>query len=101
MIQKTDQSLGFSMSQMPVIKNAQLTPSDSTFIERQNAFTAEIKQVSKVLGAAFSVYELARSSDGVSSNSMEVYQMKLHAGRNFTANRLQSGLGQVQKHYYK
>ncbi len=46
------QDLGFNMSQMLIIKGPQLTEWDSTFITRENSFTAELKQIPNVLGAA-------------------------------------------------
>jgi putative ABC transport system permease protein len=100
-----EQNLGFNMSQMLIIKSPQLTQWDSTFIIKQNAFTAEVKQLPHVSGAAFSWRlpgdELSRNFDvrradappdethftvrnlGISPDFITLYQMKLLAGRNF------------------
>jgi len=100
-----DQNLGFNMSQMLIIKGPQLTSWDSAFIGKQNAFVAEIRQIPKVSGAANSWRlpgdELGRNFDvrrsdapaethftvrnnGVSQDFIDLYKMKLVAGRNFT-----------------
>jgi len=100
------QDLGFNMSQMLIIKGPQLTPWDSTFIGRQSAFLAEVRHQPKVLGAAASwrlpgdelgrVFDVRRSdapagthftvrNNGVSQDFIDLYQMKLVAGRNFIA----------------
>src|SRR6266487_579359 len=101
-----EQNLGFNMSQMLIVKPPELTAWDSTFITRENSFTAEIKQIPNVLGAANSGRlpgdELGRSfnvrrsdaqnethftvrNNGISSDFIDLYQMKLLAGRNFIA----------------
>jgi putative ABC transport system permease protein len=101
-----DKDLGFNMSQVLIIKGPQLTSWDSTFIGKQNAFGEEIKQIPKVLGAAFSWRlpgdELGRNFDvrrsdvpggthftvrnnGVSPDFIDLYKIKLLAGRNFIA----------------
>jgi len=101
-----EQDLGFNMNQMLIVKGPQLTQWDSTFIERENSFMAGLKQIPNVLGAANSGRlpgdELGRSfnvrrtdvqsethftvrNNGISSDFIGLYQMKLLAGRNFTA----------------
>jgi putative ABC transport system permease protein len=101
-----DQNLGFNMSQMLIVKPPELTAWDSTFITRENSFTAELKKIPNVLGAANSGRlpgdELGRSfnvrrsdassgthftvrNNGISSDFIDLYQMKLLAGRNFIA----------------
>jgi putative ABC transport system permease protein len=101
-----EQDLGFNMNQMLIVKGPQLTNWDSTFITRENSFMADLKQIPNVLGSANSGRlpgdELGRSFDvrrsdapsgvhftvrnnGVSSDFIDVYQMKLLAGRNFIA----------------
>ncbi len=101
-----NQNLGFNMSQMLIVKGPQLTSWDSTFITRENSFTAEVKQIPNVFGAANSGRlpgdELGRSfnvrrsdvtsethftlrNNSISSDFIDLYQMKLIAGRNFTA----------------
>lgn len=100
------QDLGFNMSQMLIVKAPQLTEWDSSFIGKQAAFVAEVKRIPGVLGAAFSWRlpgdELGRNFDvrradaqgqthfslrnnGVSPDFIDLYQMKLLAGRTFTA----------------
>ena len=101
-----DQNLGFNMSQMLIVKGPQLTGWDSTFIEKENSFTAEVKQIPNVLGSANSGRlpgdELGRSfnvrrsdapgethftvrNNNISSDFIDLYKMKLLAGRNFIA----------------
>jgi putative ABC transport system permease protein len=101
-----EQNLGFNMSQMLIVRPPELTAWDSTFISRENSFTAEIKKIPDVLGAAncsrLPGDELARSfnvrrsdapnevnftvrNNGISSDFLDLYQMKLLAGRNFLA----------------
>ena len=101
-----EQDLGFNMSQMLIVKGPQLTGWDSTFIERENSFMAEIKDIPNVLGAANSGRlpgnELGRSfnvrrsdapsethftvrNNSISKDFIDLYQMKLLAGRNFVA----------------
>ncbi len=101
-----EQDLGFNMNQMLIVKGPQLTQWDSTFIERENSFMAGLKQIPNVLGTANSGRlpgdELGRSfnvrrndvqsethftvrNNGISSDFIDLYQMKLLAGRNFTA----------------
>ena len=101
-----EQNLGFNMSQMLIIKAPQLSQWDSVFISRQMAFTADVKTLPKVSGAAFSWRlpgdELGRNFDvrrsdaqnethfavrnnGISPGFINLYQMKLLAGRNFDA----------------
>ena len=99
-----EQDLGFNMSQMLIVKGPQLTGWDSTFIERENSFTAEIKEIPNVLGAANSGRlpgaELGRAfnvrradapsethftvrNNSISKDFIDLYKMKLLAGRNF------------------
>ncbi len=98
------QNLGFNMSQMLIVKPPELTNWDSTFITRENSFTAELRQQPGILGAANSGRlpgnELGRSfnvrrsnassethftvrNNDISSDFIGLYQMKLLAGRNF------------------
>jgi len=102
----THRDLGFNMSQMLIIKSAQLMQSDSTFIGKENAFIANIKESQNVLGAAVSWNlpgdELPRDfnlradnlgneihftaqTNGVSPDFIPLYQMKMLSGRNFDA----------------
>ena len=40
-----DQNLGFNLSQILIIKPPQLSSFDSTFIEKENTLTAELKTI--------------------------------------------------------
>jgi putative ABC transport system permease protein len=101
-----EQDLGFNMSQMLIVKPPELTEWDSTFIIRENSFTAEIKQMPNILGAANSgrlpgdelgrAFNVRRSdaqnethftvrNNGISGDFLDLYRMKLLAGRNFIA----------------
>ena len=97
--------LGFNMDQMLIVRPPVLTPWDSTFINRVNSFKEELKQISQVKGAATSWSvpggDIGRSFNvrqadsattnkfttrhtGVDYDFMNVYGIKLLAGRNFT-----------------
>lgn len=101
------QDLGFNMSQMFVIRGPELTQWDSSFISKQNTFINEVKQIPHVNGAAYSwrlpgdewgrsfnVHRTNAQSNlnvairnmGISPGYINVYQMKLLAGRNFDIN---------------
>lgn len=98
-------NLGLNLSQVLVIKAPLLTPWDSTFITRQYSLIGDLKRLPGIEGAAFStflpgdemerrfdVYRSDRPSENhltlrsgrISSEFMDVYQMTLVAGRNFT-----------------
>ncbi len=47
-----EQNLGFNLSQVMLIRPPELTDWDSTFIDKENTFTEELKQVPDVEGAA-------------------------------------------------
>jgi putative ABC transport system permease protein len=89
---------------------------DSTFIERENSFTAEIKEIPNVLGAANSGRlpgaELGRAfnvrradapsethftvrNNTISKDFIDLYQMKLLAGRNFVSTDYNPDWGQT------
>jgi putative ABC transport system permease protein len=97
--------LGFNMDQMLIIKPATLTQWDSTFIDRTNSFKEELKQLPQVKGAATSWNvpggDIGRSFNvrqadsattnhyttrhtGIDYDFINVYGIKLLAGRNFT-----------------
>jgi putative ABC transport system permease protein len=99
-----EQDLGFNMSQMLIVRGPQLTGWDSTFIDRENSFTSELKEIPNVLGAANSgrlpgnelgrAFNVRRSdapsethftvrNNMISPDFIGLYQMKLLAGRNF------------------
>jgi len=97
--------LGFNMDQMLIVKPPILTNWDSTFISKVNSFKEELKQLSQVKGAATSWSvpggDIGRSFNvrqadsattnkfttrhtGVDYDFINVYGIKLLAGRNFT-----------------
>lgn len=99
-----EQNLGMDISQMLIIKPPLLTSYDSTFIKRENSFTAELKNVSNILGASASNKvpgnELSRGFDvhlatdsssnhytvrhmGAGEGFIELYGIKVKAGRSF------------------
>jgi putative ABC transport system permease protein len=99
------QDLGMNMDQMLIVNGPRLTQWDSTFIDRVNSFKEEVKQLPHVKGATNSQQtlgnELSRAFDvrlstgdknhtytmrnlGVSYDFIDVYGIKLLAGRNFT-----------------
>jgi len=101
-----EQNLGMNISQMLILKGPQLTKWDTTFLPKENGFINEIIQIPGVLGAAHSGYlpgeNLWTNSDvkrrdapaqthftvqnnGVGPGFIDLYQMKLLAGREFTA----------------
>lgn len=100
------QNLGLNLSQILIVKAPALTNSDSAFITRANSFKNELKQIPSVAGAANSWHvagnELGRSfnvrrsdasgnthftvrNNAISSEFIDLYNIKLLAGRNFTA----------------
>lgn len=98
-------ALGFNMDQLMVIKPPILTQWDSTFIERTNTFKEEIKKIPGVkgtatswrvpgveLGRTFNVRRAGAGEDerhtmrhvGVDYEYMNLYGVKVVAGRDFT-----------------
>jgi putative ABC transport system permease protein len=98
------QSLGFNLSQMLIVNPPELTEFDSTFIDKATSFAAEAEQLPGVLGAsssnripgdelgrAFNVHRPdVQSKDhftvrnlGVGRGFIELYQLKILAGRSF------------------
>ena len=96
--------LGFSMDQVLVINAPTLTQFDSTFISRVNTFKEELKQIAHVkaaatswnvpggdIGRSFNVRQLDSASTNqftvrhtsVDYDFLDVYGIKLIAGRNF------------------
>lgn len=101
----SEQSLGLNLSQVLVVKAPQLTNWDSSFIAKENSLQAELKQLPHITGVAnsWSVAgdELGRDFDlgrtdatdnthfttrkmGISPEFIDVYDIQLLAGRNFT-----------------
>ncbi|MDP4245425.1 MAG: ABC transporter permease [Bacteroidota bacterium] len=101
-----EQDLGMNISQMLIIKPPQLTHWDSSFISQENSFAAEVEKLGHVKGVATSNRvageELGRSFNirrieapetehyttrfmGVSKEYLDLYDIKLLAGRGFVA----------------
>ena len=99
------QDLGMNISQVLIVKPPELTGWDSTFISRENSFTEQLKQLPHVKGATTSWNipggETGRSFDvrridqdstthftmrhsGIGIGYVDLYQIKLLAGRDFT-----------------
>ena len=98
------QKLGIDISQVLVVKAPQLTNWDSTFISKENSLQAELTQIPHVLGVAnswnvagdevgrdFDLSKTGNDADahyttrkvGVSPEFINVFDIKLLAGRNF------------------
>jgi putative ABC transport system permease protein len=98
------QQLGMNINQMLIVKAPSLSSFDSSFIVRENSFKEEVKKIANVQGAATSnriagdemgrAFNIHRSDDvngnsytmrnmGVDDNFINVYEIKLLAGRNF------------------
>ncbi len=98
------QNLGFDISQVLVVKPPQLTNWDSTFISKENTLQNELKQIPHVrnvanswsvagdeMGRDFDLSRTGAQSDehfttrkvGISPEFINVYDIKLLAGRNF------------------
>ena len=101
-----EQNLGMDISQMLIVKAPALTQWDTTFMRKESSFINEIMELPGVLGAAHSGSlpgdELWTNSDvkrtdapveahftvqhtGVGPGFMDLYQMNLVAGREFTS----------------
>jgi putative ABC transport system permease protein len=99
------QNLGMNLSQILVVKPPVLTGWDSTFINRENSFKNELKQLPHIHGASIidrtPGVEMARAFDvrrtdmnianklsmrntSVDADFLNVFGVKLLAGRNFT-----------------
>jgi putative ABC transport system permease protein len=100
-----NQDLGFNPSQILVVKPPELTGWDSAFISRENSFTEQLKQLPHVFkattswnipggetGRSFNVRRIDQDStthytmrhSAISVNYIDVYKMKILAGRDFT-----------------
>ncbi|MCW3118972.1 MAG: FtsX-like permease family protein [Chitinophagaceae bacterium] len=102
-----EQNLGFNLSQVLLVKPPELTDWDSTFIDRENTFTEELKQIPGITGAATSwnlfggetgrTFNVRRSDQdenthltmrhtAISIGYLDLYQIKVLAGRDFESN---------------
>lgn len=98
------QELGMNIDHMLIVKPPSLTNWDSTFIEKENSFKHELKQITGIAGAATSnrlpgremarTFNIRRMDDhsgthytlrnmGVDHDYIGLYNIKLIAGRNF------------------
>lgn len=110
------QDLGMNIAQMLTIRAPELTNWDSTFISRENSFTAELKKLARVLGAttswnlpggetgrSFSVRRIDQDSTvrytmrhtGIGMDYLNVYKIKLIAGRDFTYTDFNPNFGKL------
>ena len=102
----SNQNLGMNLDQILLVKPPVLTPWDSSFISKQATFKEELKQLPYVknvavtnrpigneMSRAFDVHPVGANPDvkytmrnyGVSKEFLNVYDVKLATGRNFTA----------------
>ncbi len=100
-----NKELGFNMEQVLIVKAPVLTDWDSTYISRVNNFKEELKQLSQVkaaatswnvpggdIGRSFNVRQADSATTnrftvrhtGIDYDYLDVYGIKLLAGRNFT-----------------
>jgi putative ABC transport system permease protein len=110
------QELGMNMDQVMVIKAPQLTNWDSTFISRENNFMHELRQIPGVSGAAASwntfgvetgrTFDIRRAgqdntihytmrTNGISMGWLDLYKIKLLAGRDYTYTDFNSDFGKL------
>lgn len=99
------QNLGMNISQLLIVKPPELTAWDSTFINRENSFTDELKKITNVEAAATSwnvpggetgrSFNIRRADQdenthltmrhtGISNGFLNVYGIKMLAGRDYT-----------------
>jgi putative ABC transport system permease protein len=100
----SSQELGMNIDHMLIVKPPSLTEFDSTFIQRENNFKHELKQITGILGAATAnriagnemsrAFKVRRTADnsgsnytlrnmGVDFDFIDLYGIKVIAGRNF------------------
>jgi len=112
-----EQNLGMNISQMLIVKPPQLTEWDSTFISRENSFTEQLKQLPHVEGAAtswnvaggetgrsFNVRRadqdagthLTMRHNAISIGFLDLYKIKLLAGRDFAYTDLNPDFGKLR-----
>jgi putative ABC transport system permease protein len=112
------QDLGMNISQMLIIRPPELTNWDSTFINRENSFTADLKKLRHVEGAttswnlpggetgrSFNVRRIDQDSttrftmrhSGIGIGYISLYKIKLLAGRDYTYTDFNPNFGKL--HY--
>jgi putative ABC transport system permease protein len=110
------QDLGMNISQMLIIRSPELTNWDSTFINRENTFTEELKKIPHVEGAAtswnlpggetgrsFNVRRIDQDStvrftmrhSGISIGYLGLYKIKILAGRDYTYTDFNPNFGKL------
>lgn len=110
------QELGMNMDQMLIVRPPRLTDFDSTFITKENSFKDDLKHISGVVGAATAdrvagnemgrVFNVHRSDDnsgnhftmrsmGIDYNYIDLYKIKLLAGRNFETRDYNAEFGKL------
>jgi len=111
-----EQNLGFNLSQVLLVKPPELTNWDSTFIDRENTFTEELKRIPNVVGASTSwnrvggetgrSFNVRRSDQdattkltmrhtAISLGYLDIYQIKVVAGRDFATTDFNPDFGEV------
>ena len=111
-----EQNLGFNLSQVLLVKPPELTNWDSTFIDRENTFTEELKRIPNVVGASTSwnrvggetgrSFNVRRSDQdattkltmrhtAISLGYLDIYQIKVVAGRDFAITDFNPNFGKV------
>ncbi|MGC4035871.1 MAG: ABC transporter permease [Chitinophagaceae bacterium] len=111
-----EQNLGFNLSQVMMVRPPELTNWDSTFINKENTFTEELKKIPGVAGASTSwnrvggetgrSFNVRRSDQdatthltmrhtAISLGYLDIYQIKVVAGRDFAVTDFNPNFGQV------
>jgi putative ABC transport system permease protein len=110
------QDLGMNISQMLIVRPPELTNWDSTFINRENTFTEDLKKIPHVEGAttswnlpggetgrSFSVRRIDQDSttrftmrhSGIGIGYIGLYKIKLLAGRDYTYTDFNPNFGKL------
>jgi len=110
------QDLGMNISQMLIVRPPELTNWDSTFINRENSFTVDLKKIPRVEGAttswnlpggetgrSFSVRRIDQDSttrftmrhSGIGIGYIGLYKIKLLAGRDYTYTDFNPNFGKL------
>ena len=110
------QNLGMNISQLLIVRSPELMNWDSTFISRENSFTEQLKQLPHIKGAttswnvpggetgrSFNVRRVDQDStvrftmrhSGIGIGYIDVYKIKLLAGRDFTYTDFNPNFGKL------